>query len=327
MRVIVHGGAGGSPDDPEPRQATLEDAADAGASETDPVDAVEAAIRVLEADPRFNAGTGGAVQSDGVVRTDAGVMASDRGAGDDREESPNGRTGSAATREAGAAASMTGVEAAVSVARAVMEETPHVLLNGVHAVDFAADVGVDVECDLWSEDTRERWDDLDDHPEGSPTEHLDWIRDKFGSTDPGGREEEDGDADEGVDGYEKDHDTVGAVAFDGETLAAATSTGGRWLALAGRVGDVPQIGSGFYAAPAGAASATGAGEDIAKTTLTRRAVRHLEGGMGAQAAADRAIEEFGELTGSSAGVIVLDSDGEYGEAFNSAAMQTARDRT
>ncbi|MFB6268894.1 MAG: isoaspartyl peptidase/L-asparaginase, partial [Halobacterium sp.] len=115
-------------------------------------------------------------------------------------------------------------------------------------------------------------------------------------------------------------------AFDGDDFAAATSTGGRWLALAGRVGDVPQIGSGFYAAPAGAASATGAGEDIAKTTLTRRAVRHLESGLDAQAAADRAIDEFGELTGSSAGVIVLDSDGNAGEAFNSEQMQTARSR-
>ena len=307
MRVIVHGGAGGNPDEPEPRQSTLDEAADAGAAETDPVDAVESAIRVLEADTRFNAGTGGAVQSDGVIRTDAGVMTSDR--------------------EAGAAASMPGVEAAVSVARAVMEETPHIFLNGVHAVDFAADLGVDVESDLWSDDTRERWDDLDDHPEGSPTEHLAWIHDKFGRTDPGGREEGAENEDDGeAGGYEKDHDTVGAVAFDGETLAAATSTGGRWLALAGRVGDVPQLGSGFYAAPAGAASATGAGEDIAKATLTRRAVRHLENGLGAQAAADRAIEEFGELTGSSAGVIVLDSDGEYGEAFNSEAMQTARSR-
>lgn len=318
MRVIVHGGAGGSPDEPEPRQATLDEAVDAGAAESDPVDAVESAVRVLEADTRFNAGTGGAVQSDGVIRTDAGVMTSGRNA-----SSAECASGEAVSdREAGAAASMPGVEAAVSVARAVMEDTPHVQLAGVHAVDFAADAGVDVECDLWSEDTRERWNDLDDHPEGSPTEHLDWIRDKFGETDPGGREQ-----DEDADGYEKDHDTVGAVAFDGETFATATSTGGRWLALAGRVGDVPQIGSGFYAAPAGAASATGAGEDIAKTTLTRRAVRHLEDGLDAQAAADRAIAEFGELTGSSAGVIVLDADGEYGEAFNSEAMQTARSRT
>jgi isoaspartyl peptidase/L-asparaginase-like protein (Ntn-hydrolase superfamily) len=316
MRVIVHGGAGGSPDEPEPRQAVLDDAADAGAAESGPVDAVEAAIRVLESNPRFNAGTGGAVQSDGIIRTDAGVMNSDR--------------------DAGAAASMPGVEHAVSVARGVMEETPHVLLNGVHAVDFAADLGVDVECDLWSADTRERWDDLDDRPEGSPTDHLAWIRDKFGQTDPGGRETEHSEVSERASGetasreagagddYEKDHDTVGAVAFDGDDFAAATSTGGRWLALAGRVGDVPQIGSGFYAAPAGAASATGAGEDIAKTTLTRRAVRHLESGLDAQAAAEQAIREFGEITGSDAGVIVLDDDGNAGAAFNSEQMQTAR---
>jgi isoaspartyl peptidase/L-asparaginase-like protein (Ntn-hydrolase superfamily) len=89
---------------------------------------------------------------------------------------------------------------------------------------------------------------------------------------------------------------------------------------------VPQIGSGFFAAPAGAASATGAGEDIAKATLTRRAVRHLESGHTAQEAADRAIAEFGELTGSSAGVIVLDDDGNAGSAFNSDAMQTAVSR-
>ncbi|MFB6068448.1 MAG: isoaspartyl peptidase/L-asparaginase, partial [Halobacterium sp.] len=311
MRVIVHGGAGSAPDEPESRQATLDEAADAGADEDDPVDAVEAAVRVLEQDSRFNAGTGGAVQSDGVIRTDAGLMTSGRN--DSSAECANGEAVS--DREAGAAASMPGVEAAVSVARAVMEETPHVLLNGVHAVDFAADVGVDVECDLWSEDTRERWDDLEDHPEGGPLEHVEWIRDKFGATNLDGSDGGDGEGDAPRD--DKDHDTVGAVAFDGDRFAAATSTGGRWLALAGRVGDVPQIGSGFYAAPAGAASATGAGEDIAKTTLTRRAVRHLESGLDAQAAADRAIEEFDELTGSSAGVIVLDADGNAGEAFNS----------
>jgi beta-aspartyl-peptidase (threonine type) len=333
MRVIVHGGAGGAPDDPEPRQAVLNDAAAAGGEADDVLDAVEAAIHVLEADDQFNAGTGGAVQSDGIIRTDAGIMTSDREAGDEQSESRNGRTGSTATREAGAAASMPGVEHAVSVARGVLEETPHVLLNGVHAVDFAADLGVETEVDLWSDDTRERWDDLESTPEGTPMEHLAWIQDKFGQTDPGGREngedggdgvasrgEDGGDA----DGYEKDHDTVGAVAYDGEEFAAATSTGGRWLALAGRVGDVPQIGSGFYAAPAGAASATGAGEDIAKATLTRRAVRHLESGLDAQAAAERAIDEFAEMTGASAGVIVLDRDGDYGEAFNSDEMQTAR---
>ncbi|MFC4447528.1 isoaspartyl peptidase/L-asparaginase [Halorussus aquaticus] len=280
MKVIVHGGAGSDPDEPEPRQAVLDDAAETGAAESGVLDAVESAVHVLESSPRFNAGVGGAVQSDGEIRTDAGVMTSDR--------------------EAGAACSMPGVEHAVSAARVVAEETPHVLVSGDHAVDLAADFGVETGADLWSEKQREKWADLDDTPDGTPSEHLDWLREKFGGAD-----------------------TVGAVAYDGDEFAAATSTGGRWLALAGRVGDVPQIGSGFFAAPAGAASATGAGEDIAKATLTRRAVRHLESGHGAQEAADRAVEEFAELTGSSAGVIVLDRDGNAGSAFNSDAMQTS----
>lgn len=296
MNVIVHGGAGSVPDEPEPRQAVLDEAADTGAAESSVVDAVEAAVHVLESSPRFNAGVGGAVQSDGVIRTDAGVMTSDR--------------------EAGAVCSMPGVEHAVSAARVVMEETPHVLISGEHAVDLAADYGVETGVDLWSDDTRERWADLDSTPEESPREHLGWLREKFGGSPETA-------AEESSEGNAKDHDTVGAVASDGERFAAATSTGGRWLALAGRVGDVPQIGSGFFAAPAGGASATGAGEDIAKTTLTRRAVRHLESGSGAQAAADRAIEEFGEITGSSAGVIVLDREGDAGSAFNSDQMQTA----
>ncbi|NHN47003.1 asparaginase [Halostella sp. JP-L12] len=293
MQVIVHGGAGGAPDDPDARQSVLDDAATAGADASTPLDAVTAAVRVLESNPRFNAGVGGAVQSDGVVRTDAGLMTSDR--------------------EAGAVSSMPGVEHALDAARVVLEETPHVFVSGEHAVRLAADYGVETDRDLWTERTRERWADADP-PSGGPADHLAWLTDRFGRSDPDGRPDE------------TDHDTVGAVARDGDRLAAATSTGGRWQALAGRVGDVPQIGSGFYCAPAGGASATGAGEDIARVTLSRRAVQHLERGADAATAADRAIESFGELTGSDAGVIVLGRDGSVGSAFNSDAMQTATTR-
>jgi beta-aspartyl-peptidase (threonine type) len=118
------------------------------------------------------------------------------------------------------------------------------------------------------------------------------------------------------------HDTVGAVAFEDGEFAAATSTGGRSWALAGRVGDVPQVGSGFYCTPAGGASATGAGEDIAKVTLSQRAVDKLEAGADAQTAAEDAIAEFDELTGSSAGVIVCGEE-RTGAAFNSEGMQTS----
>ena len=287
MQVVVHGGAGSLPEEPEIRHAVLEEAAEAGASAETPTDAVVAAVRTLESSPRFNAGVGSAVQTDGTIRTDAGLMRSDR--------------------RVGAACSMAGVEHAVSVARVVAEETPHVLVAGERAVDLADAFGVETDVDLWCDRTRERWAGLDDRPgSDDPRDHLAWLDGRFGGTD-----------------------TVGAVALDeeaardGPALAAATSTGGRWLALAGRVGDVPQVGCGFYCSPAGGASATGAGEDIARTTLARRAVDRLEAGADAAAAATGAIDEFEELTGSTAGLIVLDRGGTVGEAHAAEAMQTA----
>jgi isoaspartyl peptidase/L-asparaginase-like protein (Ntn-hydrolase superfamily) len=280
MDVLVHGGAMEAPDEPTPRQQTLDRAAGRGASAETPIDAVEAAIRTLESAPRFNAGVGGAVQSDGVPRTDAGLMLSDR--------------------SIGAVCSMEGVEHAISAARVVLEETPHILLSGDHAVRLAGEFGVETGLDLWTDESRERWEAVDGPQDGTARAQLSWVRRQFAGSD-----------------------TVGAVATDGETLAAATSTGGRWFALAGRVGDVPQAGSGFYASERGAASATGAGEDITRVNLSRRAVDLLETDSSAQKAAERAIDEFAGVTGSHAGVIVIAPDGDRGEATNAEEMQTA----
>ncbi|MEY7850488.1 isoaspartyl peptidase/L-asparaginase [Natrarchaeobius sp. A-rgal3] len=294
MQVLVHGGAGGVANEPESRQAVLERAADAGSERSNPVEAVEAAVAALESSPRFNAGVGSAVQSDGEIRTDAGIMTD--------------------ARNVGAVCSMPNVEHALAVARIVMEETPHGFVSGEHAVALADRYGIETGVDLWSERTRDRWDDLERPADDATGDDLEWIRDRYGRSDPDGRRDD------------LDHDTVGAVAVEGDDLAAATSTGGRWLALAGRVGDVPQVGCGFYCSPAAAVSATGAGEDIARVTLSRRVAGHVERGLEAQAAANLAIEEFAELTGSTAGVITLDARGNVGSADNSPAMQTARAR-
>lgn len=291
MHVIVHGGAGDEPDDPPDRAKCLDEAAEAGATAEEPLDAVERAVRVLEASPEFNAGVGGCVQSDGIVRTDAGVM-----------------TGS---REIGAACSMPGVEAAVSVARYVLEATPHVLVAGVHAVDLAAAAGIDTEVDLLTDETQRRFESAG-LPDGRIDEQLAWVRERFGD-DRGRRDDPEG----------RDHDTVGAVAVDDGRVAAATSTGGRWFALSGRVGDVPQVGCGFYASPAGGASATGYGEDIARATLAREAVRRLEDGETAPEAAEGAIDEFEATTGSQAGLIVADAAGTVGSAHCATSMTTA----
>jgi isoaspartyl peptidase/L-asparaginase-like protein (Ntn-hydrolase superfamily) len=298
MRVIVHGGAGASPDDPDERQSVLDEAAAAGASEGDVTAAALAAVGVLEESPRFNAGVGSAVQSDGVARTDAGLMTDDW--------------------EVGAVAGMPGVASAAEVARVVKEETPHVMVAGVHAVDLAAAAGVETAVDLGTDRTREKWADRETPPGDDIGGHLEWVRREFG-TDP----LESGSPD-GTDGGDTtDHDTVGAVARDGDRVAACTSTGGRWFALRGRVGDVAQVGAGFYCARMGGASATGAGEDIARVTLARRAVDHLERGRDAGEAATLAIEEFEDLTGSTAGVIVMRNDGDRGSAYNSDVMRTS----
>jgi len=291
MKVLVHGGAGSPPDEPADRQAVLDTAAERGAAADGVTDAVVAAVELLESDPRFNAGVGSSVQSDGLARTDAGLMTDDRAAG--------------------AACSMPGVEHAVDVARVVKEETPHVLVAGVHAVDLAEAFGVETGVDLLTDETRQRWAEESPPESFDAGEHVAFVNGRFG------RDADDGRSDD------RDHDTVGAVARDGDRIAAATSTGGRWCALAGRVGDVPQVGSGFYATRAGGASATGAGEDIARVTLARRAVDHLERGRSAADAADLAVEEFEDLTGSTAGVIVLRNDGDHGSAYNSDAMQTS----
>lgn len=275
MRLVVHGGVGAAPAEPAARRAALDAAATDGEGAATPLDAVERAVRRLEEDERFNAGVGSALQSDGVARTDAGLMTDD------------GRIG--------AACAMPGVAHAVSVARAVLAETPHVLVAGEGAVRLAGAAGVPTGVDLATERTRERYADAD--PPADPVP-LAWVRERFGGTD-----------------------TVGAVATDGTGYAAATSTGGRWFALAGRVGDVPQSGAGFYCTPAGGASATGDGEEIARLGLARRAVEGLEAGLGPDRAAERAVTTFDDRTDATAGVIVLGPAGT-GSAHNGETMAT-----
>ena len=279
MQIILHGGAGGEPDDPEPRQAVMDEAADAGVAEDTPLDAVVSALCVMEESPMFNAGVGGAIQSDGQVRTDAGIMMSDL--------------------EIGAVASVPGVSEATRAARVIMEETPHVLVRGEFAAEVAAGFGIDTDVTLTTEDGLEDFEELDP-PDGDAFDQLEWVNEVFGGTS-----------------------TVGGVARSGDQLAAATSTGGLSYALAGRIGDVPQAGSGFYCTDAGGVSVTGTGEDIIRTTLSQRTVSLLEDGETAQSAAEIALDQFVDLTDSTAGIIVQDADGDTGITFNSDAMQTS----
>ncbi|WP_079977514.1 isoaspartyl peptidase/L-asparaginase [Halococcus sediminicola] len=274
MKTIVHGGV---TSETSQQQSVLQKASEAGTQENNPTDAVISAIHILESCDLFNAGTGSAVQSDGIIRTDAGLMTEDL--------------------EVGAACSMANIEHAIDVARVVKEKTPHILISGKNAVNLASDFDISTDEDLWTNESRERWESLNHPVAASPKTQLEWLQEHFGG-----------------------FDTVGAVATDGNNTAAATSTGGRWLALAGRVGDVPQPGSGFYCTPAGGVSTTGAGEDIARTNLSQRTIGYISDGFDPQQAVDQAIEEFVELTDSVAGIIAIDAEGNTGVTDNRNGM-------
>ncbi|HXG18192.1 MAG TPA: isoaspartyl peptidase/L-asparaginase family protein [Methylomirabilota bacterium] len=192
------------------------------------------------------------------------------------------------TFRCGAVGAVRTVQNPILLAQAVMEEGRHVFLVGEGAERFAREKGfAEVTQDrLITELQRQRW------------------RDAQTSGEPG---------------------TVGAVAFDKEgRLAAATSTGGIFNKYPGRVGDSAVIGAGTYADDSlGAASATGAGEAIIRTTLARTAVEFLRGGIEPTQAARRAIHLFQKRTNSEAGIILIDALGRVGYVHNAPAMSVA----
>jgi beta-aspartyl-peptidase (threonine type) len=243
------------------------------------VDAVEAAVRILEDDPRFNAGRGAVFNEDGTNELDAAIM-------------------DGSTLKAGAIAGVTRTKNPISLARAVMERTRHVMLIGAGADAFSRDAGLE-QVDPSYFYTEERWREL--------VAHLG----KEGRSVPAGHE----------------FGTVGAVALDqAGNVAAGTSTGGILDKQWGRVGDSPIIGAGTYASnQSGAVSGTGAGEYFIRLTLARDICALLEcRGLPLQTAVDYAIKK--ELTnlGGDGGVIAVTPDGHMAWSFNTSSMFRAQ---
>lgn len=269
--LLVHGGAGPhrGDDDVEAAKGGCLRAARAGFEVLrrggSAVDAVEAATRVLEDDPVFNAGVGSALNAEGVAELDASIM--------------NG-----ATLAAGAVAGVTCFRNPVSVARAVMQASPHVLLAGAGAERFGRSRGFPVvpNAALVTEQARAQ------------------LAEAGRSTG-----------------------TVGAVAIDRDGhLAAATSTGGTTGKLPGRIGDSPLIGCGTYADDEKAAvSCTGLGEAIIRATLARHAC-DLVGQHSAFEAARLAVASLARA-GGAAGLILVTPSGELGWAFSTQRMSRA----
>ncbi|MHA2140005.1 MAG: isoaspartyl peptidase/L-asparaginase [Candidatus Thorarchaeota archaeon] len=118
-------------------------------------------------------------------------------------------------------------------------------------------------------------------------------------------------------------DTVGCIAVDSDgKIAATSSTGGISKKLPGRVGDSPVMGAGAFANEICGATATGWGEHIMRVTLTRIAVLYVEQGLGIQVAADKAMDVFENKTGSEAGLVMADKEGNWSKATNAKAMPT-----
>ncbi len=256
------------------------------------LEAVVATVKVLEDDEYFNAGYGSVLNADGRVEMDAALMVAEPrpGGGSGAHDRLRNRT---PLMRAGAVAAVSRVRNPILLARAVMDQTPHILMAGAGAERIARRAGIPL-CrpdDLITSRAKARWRIM--------------LEQKLAAA-------------AGAEGG-----TVGAAAIDARgIIAAATSTGGMTGKLPGRVGDSALIGAGVYADKPGAASATGQGEAIILLALCGEAVRALEGGEAA-AVARRAIADLARRTDREAGIILVDRRGRMGFAHNAGAMQVA----
>jgi beta-aspartyl-peptidase (threonine type) len=288
--LVIHGGAGVierdklGVEDERAIRADLDVALDAGhavlARGGSALDAVEAAVRALEDSPRFNAGHGAVFDADGRHELDASVMEGH-------------------TRRAGAVAGVTTIRNPVSLARAVMEHSPHVMLIGAGAEAFAGTRG-DIEQ--------------------VPNTYFDTAHRRRELEQAQARERADGDAADNLKG--KYFGTVGAVALDADGhIATATSTGGMTNKRWGRVGDTPLVGAGTWADERCGVSGTGWGEFFIRCAVAHDiAARMAYRADSLQAATDAVILGAVPELGGDGGAIALDRDGNVVMAFNTSGM-------
>ena len=305
--IVLHGGAGvieRTAMDPKTEaayRAGLSAALQAGANVLQKggasLDAVEAAIRLMEDDPLFNAGRGAVFTAEGKNELDAAVM-------------------EGATLKAGAVAGVSRTRHPISLARAVMEKSPHVMLIGPAADKFAGEKGLE-QVDPSFFFTEKRWAGLlrelrkegrpiPPRPPGVPPVPINSVPETSGSHKFG---------------------TVGVVALDRHgNIASGTSTGGTQAKRPGRVGDSPLIGAGTYASNGSCAvSGTGTGEYFIRLTVAREICALVQyKSMALQAAADEVIQKRLTAMKGDGGIIAISPDGQTAWSFNSPGMYRAR---
>ena len=284
--LVIHGGAGVVAKDVTPQRekavrATLQRALESGYAQLragkPALDAVTAVITVLEDDPLFNAGKGAVFTHDGRNELDASIM-------------------DGSTLRAGSVANVHRVKNPILLARAVMEKSPHVMLVGDGAEEFARSVGVEL-VDPKYFYTEDRWQQLQDALKKDREKNIAPTKAPH-------------------------HGTVGAVALDAHGhLAVGTSTGGMTDKRYGRVGDSPIIGAGTYANATCAVSATGWGEYYIRANAAHDICARVEyrGEPVAQAAKEVVMDVIPKL-GGDGGVIALDAAGNFAMPFNTEGM-------
>jgi beta-aspartyl-peptidase (threonine type) len=285
--LVVHGGAGDyskmTPEQIAVRRAAMTKALGVGYNvlihQGTSLDAVEATIRVLEDSGDFDAGRGAYYTRDGIPELDSAIM-------------------DGATLNAGAVAAVKRIANPISLARLVMEKTPHVLLVGEGAEQFAKSQGINLVSPYYffNETEWKRYQDSSAAQAKNKSAGL---------------------------SQDQVHGTVGAVALDqAGNLAAGTSTGGTTLKMPGRVGDSPLIGAGTYANNDSCAiSATGVGEFFIRNVVAAdicARVRYLHVSL-EEAANDVVMKELVAQHGEG-GIIGLDHQGHIAMVFNSNGM-------
>lgn len=292
IAIVIHGGAGTilkenmTPEKEAEYRAALTGALKAGyeilAGGGSSIDAVEAAIRLMEDSPLFNAGRGAVFTNQGRNEMDASIM-------------------DGATLNAGAVASVTRIKNPISAARAVMTGSKHVMLTGRGAAAFAEEQGLELadSAYFW---TQHRWD------------RLQKVKAEEAS--------ESGHRSEPATGCEEKLGTVGCVALDRRgDLAAGTSTGGLTNKRWGRVGDSPIIGAGTYASnKTCGVSGTGVGEYFMRGLVAYDVSAHMEYlGVSLEDATTAVIDKLTAM-GGPGGFIALDADGNVAMRFNTKGM-------
>ena len=288
IAIAVHGGAGTiarsnlSTDDEKQIRLTLESALRAGhqrlAAGASATDAITAAIVILEDSPHFNAGRGAVFTHRGSNELDASIM-------------------EGATRNAGAIAGVRHIRNPILLAQRVMDESPHVLLSGQGAEEFALDQGFDLTAGryFWTE---RRWQQLE-RARSQQTSEL------------------------AVPPAEFRFGTVGAVALDQNgNLAAGTSTGGMTNKRYGRIGDSPVIGAGTYADnETCAVSATGHGEYFIRGAVAHDIAAQMRyAGKDLTDATRNVVHERLVKLGGTGGVIAMDASGNIALEHNTPGM-------